>query len=205
MTLDLSLYLVTDTVLCGDRGVAETARAAVAGGTTVVQLRDPRATTRELYDLAVDLRTAIGTTPLIVNDRLDVALAVRADGVHLGQSDLPVVRAREIAGPDFLIGLSISTVDEMEQANSLPPGTVDYLGIGPAFATATKPDAGAALEPTLVAELAGMTDLPTVAIGGITAENAISLSGVDGICVVSAICAADDPCRAAADLRKAFV
>lgn len=205
MTLDLSLYLVTDTVLCGGRGVAETARAAVAGGATVVQLRDPRATTRELYDLAVELRTAIGTTPLIVNDRLDVALAVRANGVHLGQSDLPVVRAREIAGPDFVIGLSISTVDEMEQAGRLPPGTVDYLGIGPAFATATKPDAGTALEPALIAELAGMTDLPTVAIGGITAENAARLAGVDGICVVSAICAADDPCSAAAELRKAYV
>jgi thiamine-phosphate pyrophosphorylase len=205
MTLDLSLYLVTDTVLCGRRGVAETARAAVTGGATVVQLRDPRATTRELYDLAVDVGAAIGTTPLIVNDRLDVALAVGAIGVHLGQSDLPVCKAREIAGPDFVIGLSISSVDEMTAANRLPAGTVDYLGIGPAFATATKPDAGAALGPDLVAELAGMTELPTVAIGGINAENVGRLSGVDGICVVSAICAADDPGAAAANLRKAYV
>lgn len=202
MRPDLSLYLVTDTVLCGQRGVAATARAAIAGGATVVQLRDPRATTRELYDLAVELRSAIGTTPLIVNDRLDVALAVGADGVHLGQSDLPVAKAREIAGPDFIIGLSISNVAEMVRANGLSAGTIDYLGIGPAFATATKPDAGAALGPDLVAELAGMTDLPTVAIGGITADNAARLSGVDGICVVSAICAADDPCAAAASLRK---
>jgi thiamine-phosphate pyrophosphorylase len=86
----------------------------------------------------------------------------------------------------------------------LPAGTVDYLGIGPAFTTATKPDAGSALGPELVAELAGMTELPTVAIGGITAGNAAELSGVDGICVVSAICAADDPGGAAANLRKAF-
>ncbi|HEY1486852.1 MAG TPA: thiamine phosphate synthase, partial [Micromonosporaceae bacterium] len=145
MTLDLSLYLVTDTVLCGPRGVVETARAAVAGGASVVQLRDPHATTRELYDLAVELRAAIGTAPLIVNDRLDIALAAGAHGVHLGQSDLPVRKAREIAGPEFVIGLSISTVAEMVQASRLPAGTVDYLGIGPAFATATKPDAGAAL------------------------------------------------------------
>jgi thiamine-phosphate pyrophosphorylase len=205
MTLDLSLYLVTDTVLCGQRGVAETARAAVAGGATVVQLRDPRATTRELYDLAVELRAAVGTTPLIVNDRLDVALAVGADGVHLGQSDLPVHKAREIAGPGFVIGLSISTAGEMEDADRLPPGTIDYVGIGPVFATATKPDAGTALGPALVAELAGMTSLPTVAIGGINADNAAQLSGVDGICVVSAICAADDPRTAAANLGKAYM
>jgi thiamine-phosphate pyrophosphorylase len=204
MTLDLSLYLVTDTVLCGARGVVETARAAVAGGASVVQLRDPHATTRELYDLAVELHAAIGTAPLIINDRLDIALAAGAHGVHLGQSDLPVHKAREIAGPEFVIGRSISTVAEMEQANRLPAGTVDYLGIGPAFTTATKPDAGSALGPELVAELAGMTELPTVAIGGITAGNAAELSGVDGICVVSAICAADDPGGAAANLRKAF-
>jgi thiamine-phosphate pyrophosphorylase len=205
MTLDLSLYLVTDTVLCGQRGVAETARAAVAGGATVVQLRDPRATTRELYDLAVELRAAVGTTPLIVNDRLDVALAVGADGVHLGQSDLPVHKAREIAGPGFVIGLSISTAGEMEDADRLPPGTIDYVGIGPVFATATKPDAGTALGPALVAELAAMTALPSVAIGGINADNAAQLSGVDGICVVSAICAADDPRTAAANLGKAYM
>lgn len=204
MTLDLSLYLVTDTVLCGQRGVAETARAAVAGGATVVQLRDPLATTRGLYELAVELRAAI-SVPLIVNDRLDVALAAGASGVHLGQSDLPVRKARDIAGPDFVVGLSISSVDDMTAANRLPPGTVDYLGIGPAFATATKPDAGAALGPDLVAELAGMTELPTVAIGGINAENVGRLSGVDGICVVSAVCAADDPGAAAANLRKAYV
>ena len=204
MTLDLSLYLVTDTVLCGRRGVAETARAAVAGGATVVQLRDPVATTRELYDLALELRAAT-TVPLIVNDRLDVALAAGAAGIHLGQSDLPVRKAREIAGPEFIIGLSISSVAEMARANDLPVGTVDYLGIGPAFATATKPDAGAALGPDLVAELAGMTELPTVAIGGITADNVGQLSGVDGICVVSAICAAGDPRTAAANLRKAYV
>lgn len=204
MRLDLSLYLVTDTVLCGPRGIAETARAAVAGGATVVQLRDPLATTRELYEMAIELRAAI-SVPLIVNDRLDVALAAGADGVHLGQSDLPVRKAREIAGPDFLIGLSISGIAELQNANGLPPGTVDYFGIGPAFATATKPDAGAALGPDLVAELAAMTELPTVAIGGITADNAARLIGVDGICVVSAICAADDPRAAAVELRKAYV
>jgi len=198
MSLDLSLYLVTDTVLCGQRGVPATVRAAIAGGVTVVQLRDPAATTRQLYEAAVALRAVVGDVPLIVNDRLDVALAAGADGVHLGQSDLPVRKARGIAGDDFIIGWSVSTTDEVDHA-----ADIDYLGIGPVFPTATKPDAGAALGPAKVRELADRSSLPTVAIGGITVGNAAEIAGVDGICVVSAICAADDPRAAAESLRKA--
>jgi len=196
--LDLSLYLVTDTVLCGQRGVPETVRAAIAGGVTVVQLRDPAATTRQLYEAALALRAVVGEVPLIVNDRLDVALAAGADGVHLGQADLPVHKAREIAGDDFIIGWSVSTADEVDRA-----ADVDYLGIGPIFPTATKPDAGAALGPAFVRELAARSTLPTVAIGGITADNAAQVDGVHGICAVSAICAAADPRAAAESLRKA--
>jgi thiamine-phosphate pyrophosphorylase len=200
--LDLSLYLVTDTALCGARGVPETVRAAVAGGVTVVQLRDPRATGRELYEAAVALRAVVTDVPLIVNDRLDIALATGADGVHLGQSDLPVAQAREIAGDDLLIGWSAATAEEIGYAEK-SPGIVDYLGIGPVFATPTKPDAGPGLGPDLVAELVVGTSLPTVAIGGINLENAGQIRGVDGICVVSAICAADDPRGAAKALWEA--
>jgi thiamine-phosphate pyrophosphorylase len=200
--LELSLYLVTDTTLCGARGVPETVRAAVAGGVTVVQLRDPRATGRELYEAAVALRAIVTDVPLIVNDRLDIALAAGADGVHLGQSDLPVARAREIAGADFVIGWSAATAEEIAYAEK-SPGIVDYLGIGPVFTTPTKPDAGPGLGPDLVAELAGLSSLPTVAIGGINLENASQIRGVDGICVVSAICSADDPRAAAEALREA--
>lgn len=204
MSPDLSLYLVTDTRLCGERGVPATVAAAIEGGATVVQLRDPEASGRELYEAALAVRQVLGDVPLIVNDRLDVALAAGADGVHLGQSDLPVARAREIAGPDFLIGWSAATEAEIGYAEALAPGTIDYLGIGPIFATATKPDAGEALGADRVAELAARTALPTVAIGGISTDNAGQITGVDGICVVSAICAAPDPRAAASELRKAM-
>jgi len=200
----LTLYLVTDTALCGDRGVVATVEAAVAGGVTAVQLRDPRATTRELYDLAVALRTVLDGTgiPLIVNDRLDVALAAGAAGVHLGQSDLPVRRARELGG-DLIIGLSVSTPDDVARANELPAGTVDYVGIGPVFATPTKPDAGQPLGVEGISALRAATTLSAVAIGGITPDNAAKVvaGGVDGICVVSSICAAADPAAAARALR----
>ncbi|MGH3097519.1 MAG: thiamine phosphate synthase [Streptosporangiales bacterium] len=203
--IDLSLYLVTDRRLASARGVVATVRAALAGGVTAVQLRDPDATGRDLYAAARELRDVVAGSgvPLIIDDRLDVALAAGADGVHLGQSDLPADRARELAGPHFLIGGSAGDGDELAAADALPAGTFDYVGIGPAFATSTKMDAGAPLGVDGLARLAAATPLPTVAIGGISKENAaaVAATGVDGLSVVSAICAAADPEEAARTLR----
>ena len=207
MRPDLSTYLVADPAACGDRGlpgVVDTAVAAVRGGVTVVQLRDKHASASTLYRSATALVQALRRTgvPVLVNDRLDVALAARADGVHLGQDDLPVEDARRIAGPGFLVGLSVSTADELTAANALPAGTVDYLGVGPVFATPTKTDAQGATGVDGLAELRRRTELPCAAIGGIHPGNvaAVRRSGVDGVAVVSAICSAPDPAAAAAGL-----
>lgn len=206
MKADLDLYLVTDTGLCGDRGVPETVRAAVAGGASVVQVRDPDASGRQLYELTARVREVLAGTgvPVLVNDRLDVALAAGADGVHLGQSDLPVRSARAIGGADLIIGWSVSDADQLATTAELPAGTVDYLGIGPVFTTPTKPDAAPATGLAGLRELVAATALPTVAIGGVNAGNAedVLATGVDGLCVVSEICAAPDPEFAAARLRK---
>lgn len=203
--LDLTLYLVADTGLCGDRGVVPTVQAAVRGGATAVQIREPLATTRELCALAETVHHALAGTgvPLLINDRLDVALAVGAEGVHLGQGDLPVVSARRVAGPDLLIGLSVSTFDQIGEADGWPAGTVDYLGVGPVYATATKPKTPPALGLERTAELAAATALPSVAIGGINGSNAhqVWATGVAGLAVVSAVCAALDPQAAAEALR----
>ncbi|MFC6707493.1 thiamine phosphate synthase [Flexivirga alba] len=210
MTFDaqwLRLYVVTDSALCGDRGVAETVRQALAGGVTAVQLRDHEATTRELIDTARELRhlTAAAGVPLIIDDRLDVALAARADGVHLGQSDLHPVDARRVAGHGLAIGHSVSCIDEVEAVAEWPAGTIDYLGIGPVFATPTKPNAAAPLGIDGVREVLDCCDIPAVAIGGIKEVHVAPLreAGAAGVAVVSAICAAPDPAAAARILLAA--
>ncbi|HEX3732436.1 MAG TPA: thiamine phosphate synthase [Mycobacteriales bacterium] len=203
--LDLGLYLVTDTGMCGERGVVDTVRAAVDGGVTVVQLRDHGATAHRLYEMTRELLDALHGTgvPLIVNDRIDVALAAGAAGVHLGQGDLPVEQARRLAGPEFLIGRSTNRIDQIQAVNALPAGTVDYIGIGPVFFTQTKPHAASPVGAAGVAERVPISRVPAVAIGGIGRENAaeVRATGVGGVAVVSAICAADDPRAAAAALR----
>jgi thiamine-phosphate pyrophosphorylase len=209
MTFDaktLRLYLVTDPALCGERGVAETVRQALYGGVTIVQLRDHDATTRELLETARQLRavTTDAGVPFIVDDRLDVALAVGADGVHLGQSDLHPVDARRVAGPGFVIGHSVSSRAEAEVVAEWPAGTVDHLGIGPVYPTATKPNAAAPLGIDGVRAVVAATSLPTVAIGGIKRADVSSLrAAVDGVAVVSEVCAAANPVAAAADLLSA--
>ena len=202
--VDLTLYLVTDGGLCGDRGVVETVRAALAGGVTAVQVREPRATTRELCALSTAVHEVLAGSgvPLVVNDRLDVALAVGAEGVHLGQSDLDPEDARRIGGPDLLIGLSVSTLEQVAHAGALPPGILDHLGVGPVQATATKPEAAAPLGLSGTARLVAASALPCVAIGGVGPANATAVraTGVAGLAVVSAICTAPDPAAAAAAL-----
>lgn len=193
---DLSVYLVTDTRLCGPRGVAETVRLAVGGGATLVQLRDPDAEIRDLLALAETLVAMLRPLgiPLLVNDRVDVAMAAGADGVHLGQTDLPASAARRLMGEDAIIGLSVGSPEEFA-ASRAELHAVDYLGTGPFRATGTKGDAGAAIGAAGIAAVSELCRLPMVAIGGIDAGCAADAirAGADGVAAVSAICAADDP------------
>ena len=202
---DLSLYLVLGAADTGKRPFEEIVLAAIEGGVTVVQLRDKQASTRVLLEHALRLKALLEPrgVPLIVNDRIDVAMAARADGVHLGQDDMPPAIARRLVGEEMLIGLSVS--DRVE-ADTADPDMVDYVGIGSVFPTGTKSDAGAAIGPAFAGELRQLVDLPAVAIGGINASNAAQLhgSGIEGLAVVSAICAADDPAAAARELRRAY-
>ncbi|MEV4738208.1 MULTISPECIES: bifunctional hydroxymethylpyrimidine kinase/phosphomethylpyrimidine kinase [unclassified Microbacterium] len=206
MIADLSLYLVTDPVLCGDRGVVETVRRAVDGGVRIVQLRDKQATDAEITVQLVELSEAIdGRALLLVNDRLDAALAARSlgarvDGVHLGQSDASVLRARAELGPDALIGLTANTLEHLSAVAALPTGTVDYLGVGVIRPTSTKPDHPPALGVEGFRAIAGASPLPCVAIGGVGIDDVATLRrvGAAGVAVVSALCAAPDPASAAA-------
>jgi thiamine-phosphate pyrophosphorylase len=209
---DPTLYLVTDTGLCRPRPVADVVRAAVAGGVTAVQVREKTASRRELYALTLAVRHALAGAPgvaVIVNDAVDVALLAGADGVHVGQDDLPAAEVRALIGPDLLLGLSIGSATDLRSALMLPAGVVDVVGLGPVWATPTKPDAGPELGPAGIASLAEgarAAGLLSVAIGGISASNAAAVwaTGVDGICVVSEICAAADPAEAARRLRAAL-
>lgn len=202
---DLSLYLVTDYRM-DPRALAGMVREAVAGGVTLVQLRDHDRDDGEVYRIARQLLDVLEGTdvPLLVNDRVDVALAAGAAGVHLGQGDLPPERVRELGGPDFVIGWTASDLASVHAASTLAEGTVDYLGLSPVYATPTKPDAEKPLGIDGLRDLCAETTFPSVAIGGINADNAadIMATGVDGVAVVSAICAAVDPRSAAAQLRK---
>ncbi|MEQ7124823.1 thiamine phosphate synthase [Actinopolymorpha sp. B11F2] len=205
--LDLSLYLVTDTRLCGGtQGVVDTVLAAVTGGVTAVQLRDTHANARALVALARRLRETLSETgvPLIVNDRADVAAAAGADGVHVGQEDLPVEVARALLGPDAFVGLSIQRPDQLAAVRELAAGAVDYLGAGPVLPQRTKGDAAAPMGLDTLAEVVRGASLPVVAIGGIDTDNAAAVraTGVDGIAVVSAICGRPDPAAAARALRN---
>ena len=201
-TFDLSLYLVLDPDLCGGaEGMLRTTEEALEGGVTIVQLRAPTWKKRALAACARDLLEMLRPRgiPLVINDHADVAAAVGADGLHVGQDDLSSADARRIIGPDMILGLSAGNVDEVR---GVDPALVDYLGIGPVWATATKKDAGAAVGLEGLASLSAASPLPVVAIGGIGASNAADVmrTGVDGIAVVSAICGQASPLTAAENL-----
>ncbi|WP_270366006.1 bifunctional hydroxymethylpyrimidine kinase/phosphomethylpyrimidine kinase [Microbacterium algeriense] len=210
MIADLSLYLVTDPELCGDRGVVETVRRAVDGGVRLVQLRDKHATDAETVQQLLALSEVIdGRALLVVNDRLDAAVAARAhgarvDGVHLGQGDASVLRARRVLGPDALIGLTANTPAHLEAVHALPVGTVDYLGVGVIRPTPTKADHPAPLGVEGFRDLAARTPLPCVAIGGVGIDDTEDLrdAGAAGLAVVSALCAVADPAATAAAFRR---
>jgi len=205
MRHDLSLMLVTDAAMCRDRGLVETVRAAVAGGVTIVQLRDKTCSDGEMVDTARMLRTHLAPLgiPLIVNDRPAVAAAAGADGVHIGQGDGHPATARARIGREALLGLSVTAPGDLA---TVDPALVDYAGLGPVFASATKTDATPPLGLAGFAVIAAELRIPVVAIGGIDSGNAgaLMVAGAVGVAVVSAICAAADPRSAAAALRRAM-
>ncbi|MBE0010230.1 thiamine phosphate synthase [Arthrobacter sp. AET 35A] len=204
----LSLYLVTDTGLCQPTPVAEVVAAGVAGGATMVQVRDKNASTKTLLQLLLAVAEAVGSTvPVLVDDRVDVFLAARVRGaqvagVHVGQSDLPVQLVRSIVGPGAIVGLSAATASEIGTAHNLPAGTVDYLGVGAIHATATKADHPEPLGIEGFGALASGSSLPCVAIGGIGVSDVRPLrdARASGVAVVSAVCASADPEAAAREL-----
>lgn len=197
------LYVITDERVGRGRSHLQIAEGAIRGGADAIQLRDKEASGGRLFGVALGLRRLTRETkiPFIVNDRLDVALAVDADGVHVGQDDLPASVARRILGPGKILGVSAETVEEALAAQK---DGADYLGVGPVFeARGTKADAGAPLGLELIARIRKGCSLPIVAIGGINAENARSVreAGADAVAVISAIASADDIARAASHLK----
>lgn len=194
----LRLYLVTDPVLCGDMGVVETVQRAVAGGVTMVQLRDKHATTAQRTDLALALKAALKGTgvPLVINDDVLAAVATDADGAHIGQSDISAKQTRALLGPGKILGLSCETVQTVRNAD---PALVDYLGLGPVFGTTTKTDHACPTGFDGLAQLVALSSLPNVAIGGLKPDHidGVLASGADGMAVVSAICGQSDPRTAA--------
>lgn len=203
--LDLTLYLVTDTARCGARGVPAVVRDAVAGGVTIVQLREKRLDDAAFVRLGQEIREVLEGTgvPLLVDDRAHLVHAIGAQGVHIGQTDTPPVQTREAVGPDVLIGLSTHSVEQARAASELPPGTVDYIGIGPVWPTPTKVAHDPAIGPEGARAMRAASELPGVAIGGITPQNVGELRGcgAEGVAVVRALCAAPDVAAAAREFR----
>jgi len=200
--IDYSLYFVTDERFCEGK-FEETIAAAIRGGVSIVQLREKDLETGAFYERARALGeiTKASGIPLIINDRIDIALAVQADGVHLGQTDMPIGIARALLGPDSIIGVSVSTIEEAVVAER---DGADYLGISPVFTTPTKTDISAPLGLDGIEQIRHRVNIPMVGIGGIKINNAENVlrAGCDGIAVVTAIMASDDPEKASRELRK---
>jgi len=204
----LKLYLVTDSLMCQKLGLVQTVCEAIEGGVSFVQLRDKKADDDELYQIACELKEAIaGRVPLVINDKVHIAKKVKLDGAHIGQGDLSITEARQILGPDAWLGLSINTLSQLQHAHNNHLDQLNYFGLGPVFATHTKPDHASPLGLSGLDDLAKASLLPTVAIGGIQLDNAhqVYQTHCDGIAVVSAICATDDPKLAAQDLLQQHV
>ncbi|ADY56675.1 thiamine-phosphate diphosphorylase [Syntrophobotulus glycolicus DSM 8271] len=198
---DYTLYLVTDRSYIGDRNLEDCVEEAILGGATMVQLREKTASSLDFYHLAVKIKgvTRKYQVPLMINDRLDIALAIDADGLHLGQDDLPIEIARRYFGREKVIGISVSTVEEALLAEK---SGADYLGAGAVFPTGTKTDAKLVSLPEL-SLIKKAVKIPVVAIGGINETNACDVfhTGIDGLSVVSAILARKDPRKASAEIK----
>ncbi|WP_411337948.1 thiamine phosphate synthase [Ruminococcus gauvreauii] len=202
--IDYTLYLCTDRELMSTETLEEAVEKAIKGGCTVVQLREKHCSSREFYQAAMNIReiTRKYQVPLIINDRVDIALAIDADGVHVGQSDLPASVVRSIIGEDKIVGVSAAKVSEAEQA--VKDGA-DYLGVGAMFPTDTKTDA----RPVTMEELRAIrsaADVPIVVIGGINQKTVHHFkdTGIDGLAVVSAVIAAEDIEQAAREMVSKF-
>ena len=202
--IDYSVYLVTDHRNTNDEEFLNIIEEAIKGGTTIVQLREKTASTKEFYQLALKVKeiTSKYDVSLLINDRIDIALAVDSDGVHIGQDDMPADVARKIIGEDKILGVSASTVAEAKKAEE---DGADYIGSGAVFPTATKDDADSVSKLQLK-EIVHSIDIPVVAIGGITLENADTLkdTGIAGFSVVSAIMSADNPREASQKLKEIY-
>lgn len=202
--LDLSLCVITcPSTRVPGRGFVEIARAALAGGARVIQLRAKGETARTLWEVG---RTILPLTrereaALIVNDHLDIAMAVDADGVHLGEDDLPLAAARRLAGPAALIGASVANPEEARQAEA---DGATYVSVGSIYATASKPDAGDAIGLAPIGDIKRAVAVPVLAIGGITCDNvsAVIRAGADGVAVISAVTDAEDMAAATTDLLR---
>ena len=201
--LNHALHVLTDEQLSRGRATVDVVRAALAGGATVIQLRDKTASTRRLIELGRALReiTHEAGATFIVNDRADVALAVDADGVHVGQNDLPARAARRIVGAERVVGVSASSVAEAIQAER---DGADYIGAGTVFATGSKPDAGAPIGLDGLAQIVRAVSIPVVAIGGVNSANAADCiaAGAVGVAVISAVVSAENVEAAARRLRE---
>lgn len=200
--INYSLYLVTDEVERCRYGLVETVRRAVEGGVTLVQYRSEKLTYEEQKAQVLPLQQYLRSVgvPLIINDNVALAVEIDAEGIHIGQDDMPVAEARALIGPDKILGLTVTTAEQMASVNT---ELVDYIGCGPVFPTITKEDAPPPMGVEGWAELAKLSPLPIVAIGGLNAERtaAIRATGLAaGVAVVSAICAAENPTAAAQQL-----
>ena len=199
------IYLVADVDYLAKRNLIDVVLQAVSGGVTAVQLRAKHLDGRAYLELATELKKALAglQTPLLLNDRVDIALAAGVDGVHLGQSDLPVAFAREMLGDEAIIGVSVETLAEVEEANNLP---VSYIAASPVFDTSSKMDTAAAWGLVGLARVCELSRHPVCAIGGLNSANlgAIRAAGVQYAAIISAICGENDPKTAAEILRTSF-
>ena len=204
--VDYSLYLVTDRGLSRGRSTLEIVSAAVQGGATVVQLREKDCSTRDFIEQALAIKEFLKDqgVPLIINDRVDVAQAVEADGVHLGQTDMPLGLAKRILGDSMIIGISAESLHDAIEAER---DGADYLGVSPIYATPTKKDTAPPLGLEGLRQIRKAVRLPLVGIGGLKQENTAEVirNGADGVAVVSAIVAADDPQTAADALKQIII
>ena len=205
MKSDYSLYLVPDRMLMSTKTLGEAVEQAVIGGCTMVQLREKEILSLDFYVLASEMKKITDRygIPLIINDRMDIAMAVGAAGIHIGQKDIPADIARKVIGKDMLLG--VSAVSAAEAVNAAKAGA-DYLGVGAMFPTRTKPDAGFVSMEEL-GRIRKAVDIPIVVIGGISKENAMLFQpmGIDGLAVVSAVIAQPDIRKSAADLKSLFL
>ncbi|EYE88729.1 thiamine-phosphate pyrophosphorylase [Fervidicella metallireducens AeB] len=200
--IDYSLYLVTDREVIGNRNIISCVEEALIGGVTIVQIREKNTSTKNFYNIAIKIKEVTDKykVPLIINDRLDIALAINADGLHVGQSDMPTEVVRQLLGPDKILGVSAAT---MEEALKAQRDGADYIGVGAVFPTSNKNDARI-VSLDLLRNIKKEVKIPVVAIGGINQRNIVKAmeTGVDGVAVISAILSKENIADAARNLKK---